>query len=305
LARNKVRAKDLKKQRWAGIVAAILAFGMLLGLFGPNVYHAIFGNNTPVPNQQQTEPQPEDYLAYYSGEVERLETYLDQNEPTIPMLLELAENYRSLVFIQQVFFEDTEAVEQSRQNLASVFSTLVEMDPESTEYRLELINLHQELGKEENLVEAEINDLLELLHEEPNLRVHLSLLNLLGTMGSEEKATEEIEWVHSYLEPRYSEGSTDSEESYYYAVLLGEYLGERDMALSILNEIMMSKNNPPSGKPILRIFLKSGKWPGISLKIPFLPAYSPHRKNARTAGIQMIKPIKTYGTSLISLKLSS
>lgn len=241
MARNKVRAKDLKKQRWAGIVAAILAFGMLLGLFGPNVYHAIFGNNTPVPNQQQTEPQPEDYLSYYSGEVERLETHLEQNEPTVPLLLELAENYRYLVFIQEVFFDDSEAVEESRENLTSVFSTLVEMDPESAEYRLELINLHQEIGKEENLVEDEINDLLDLLHEEPNLRVHLSLLNLLGAMESEEKIIEEIEWLQSYLEPRYSEGSASSEESYYYAVLLGEYSGERDMALSILNDIMLNE----------------------------------------------------------------
>jgi len=240
LARNKVRAKDLKKQRWAGIVAAILAFGMLLGLFGPNVYHAIFDNNTPVVNEQ-TEPQPEDYLAYYSGEVERLETYLDQTEPTIPMLLELAENYRYLVFIQQVFFEDTEAVAESRQKMASVFSTLVEMDPDSTEYRLELINLYQEMEKEDSLVEAEINELLQILREEPNILVHLSLLNLLGAMESEEKAVEEIEWLHSYLEPRYPEGFADSEESFYYAVLLGEYLGDRDMALSILNDIMLNE----------------------------------------------------------------
>ncbi len=242
MARKNVRAKDLKNQRWAAIVAAVLALGMIISLLGVYIGQTLSGREAVSPEQQQTEPQPEDYLAHYSDEVERLELYLAENEPTVPLLLELAENYRYLVFVQEVFFDDPEAVEQSREKLSSVFSTLVQLDPDNTEYRLQLINLYIEMGKEDEQIEPEVDKLLELLSEEPNIMVHLSLLNLLESLNYEERLLEEIQWLYEYLEPLYTEGLASSEESFYYAVLLGEYMGDRNMAVSILNEIMLNEH---------------------------------------------------------------
>ncbi|MDZ4132763.1 MAG: hypothetical protein U1E11_06460, partial [Dethiobacteria bacterium] len=88
MARNKVRAKDITKQRWACIVAAILALGMLISLVGVYIGQSVGGSRASLP-EQQVEPQPEDYLAHYENEVERLETYLDEHEASEAILLEL------------------------------------------------------------------------------------------------------------------------------------------------------------------------------------------------------------------------
>jgi hypothetical protein len=238
LAKKKVRAKDLKNQRWAAIVAAILALGMLLSLLGVYIGQAVGSRNEgPVAPQQQTEPQPEDYLAYYEEEVQRLEAYLDEHDSTVPVLLELAENYRYLIFIQQVFFENEAAVEASRNNLASIFTELIAMEPENLGYRLEMINLKLEM-EEEAAVADEIASLLNVLREEPNPVIHLSLINLMTSAGLTEGTEEEIAWLYEYLSERSDTGEAGSEDRFYLAVIYGEYLNDADTATELLEELL-------------------------------------------------------------------
>lgn len=238
MAKKKVSSKNLKNQRWAAIVAAVLVFGLLLSLVGVYIGQAVGGRNEGVISpEQQEEAQPEDYLAYYEEEVQRLESYLEEHDSTVPVLLELAENYRYLVFIQQAFFEDEAAVEASRKNLTSVFTELIDMEPENLVYRLEMINLQFEMEEEEAAADG-ISLLLDLLHQEPNPAIHLSLINLMVSTGFTAGTEEEIAWLYDYLSERAETGEADSEDRFYLAVIYGEYLNDIDIATELLEEIL-------------------------------------------------------------------
>jgi len=244
LAAKKFNVKNLKKQRWAVIVAAVLALGMIASLVGSFIIQAVSGSDPLLPEQpinQQAELQPEDYLDYYSSEVERLDEYLAGNEPTETILLEQINNYRYLGFIQQVFFEDEEAYEKSQASISSLLSTLVGLAPDNAEYRYELIATYLDTGAGEEAINSEIEKLLELLYEKTNPRVHLALINLLASAGYDDMVIEEVMWLESELSVKYASSEADNEEKLYYALLIGEYLDKRDEALEILKDILQDE----------------------------------------------------------------
>ncbi len=140
MAKKTERPKDLKKQRWAAIVAAILAFGMIASVVGGYLGHALGGEGVDLA-QQQAELEPEDYIAHYEREIERLEKHLEEHEPSPAVLQELAENYRYLSLFHQLYFDDPETVVELQNNLVSIYTDLVEMEPGNLNHRLELISL--------------------------------------------------------------------------------------------------------------------------------------------------------------------
>jgi hypothetical protein len=237
LARNKVRAKDIKKQRWAGIVAAILALGMLVSLVGVYIGQSIGGSRASLP-EQQAEPQPEDYLAHYENEVERLEAYVDEYEASEAILLELVENYRYLTYIQQIFFDDQDSLAGYQKRLVALYDSLIEIAPGKAQYRLDLLNLYIEQGADKDLIFEQIAPLQEMLREAPDPMAHLTMISLLSSTGEVEPAQEEAQWLLAYFEDREASGLADNEERFYFAVLLGEYLDDRAQALTILDEII-------------------------------------------------------------------
>jgi len=240
LAKKTERPKDLKKQRWAAIVAAILAFGMLASVVG-GYLGLTYGGGAGL-SQEQSDPQPDDYLAYYEGEVERLEDYLDDNDPSPSVLQELAENYRYLSFIQQMYFNDHEAVAEYQERLLSIHETLTDLEPDNPRFRLELINLYQEQQKEEDLITDEIAILQELLRDNPDPMIHFSLINLLDAEDREDLKQEEVDWLYGHLGSRVAGGEADNEENLYYAFLLGEYMDEPAAAKPLLEEILTEES---------------------------------------------------------------
>ncbi len=237
MAKKTEKPRDLKKQRWAAIVAAVLAFGMLASVVGGYLGHAL-GENGSVMPRQQADPEPEDYLAFYEGEVERLEDHLEEHEPTPSILQELAENYRYLSMIKQIYFNDQEAVEEYQGRLLSIYETLADMEPDNPMFRLELINLYKERDKEEDLITGEIETLQALLRENPDPMVHLSFITLLDAAGRDELQQEEVGWLFGHLEGKVVEGTADNEERLYYTFLLGEYLDDQATAESMLEDIL-------------------------------------------------------------------
>ncbi|MFO7952647.1 MAG: hypothetical protein R6U91_07590 [Bacillota bacterium] len=234
---KKEQPKTLKRQRWAAVVAAILAFGMIVSAVGAYLSQGLGQEGSVLPDQQE-DPEPEDYLAYYEDEVERLENYLDEHESSPVILRELAENYQFLVFIKQVYFDDQEAVREYRERMVSIYESLIEKEPDMPEHRYELINLYVELQEEDELIEEELTVLLDTLHENPDPRIHMSLIETLAVIEKEEKITEEVNWLQNHLEQKVAEGVADNEERYIYAVLLGEYLEDSDKAEIILEDIL-------------------------------------------------------------------
>ncbi len=237
MARKKVRARDLKKQRWAAIVAAVLALGMILGLFGPNVYHAIFGSGTPLPDQQ-SEPEPQDYLDYYEAEVARLESQLDENEENEAVLLELAENYRYLIVVQQVFFNNEEAIEEYQERLIDIYTSLTDVAPADMQYRLELAYLLFEGRDDHSQMLDEASAISDILRANPDPLYHLSLIQLFDLAGEDELLMDEAKWLEEYLEEKIADDTADNDDRFYYAVLLGEYLGNVTFAKAILEEVI-------------------------------------------------------------------
>ncbi|MDY6827271.1 MAG: hypothetical protein SVV67_08910 [Bacillota bacterium] len=244
MAKNRVRAKDIKKQRWAGIIAAVLALAMIVSLVG--VYLAQRGEKSEeaVP-EQQAEVQPEDYIEYYQGEIERLEQYLEEHEPTEAVLFELSENYRYLVFIQEVFFDDEEKLQEYRGRLISVYDQLIEMNPDNVIYRIELAYLLFDRGDEEQ-VEQEIETIRQALRENADARSHLALIGLLSSMNREQLMKEEVAWLQGYMEDEIAADRADNESQFYYAVLKGEYLDQKSEAEAILQNILDEESEDSS-----------------------------------------------------------
>ncbi len=193
-----MKAKDLKKQRWAAVVAAVLAVGMILSLLGAFIGSLFGAAGDPAP-QPQLQPEevvqqePEDFLLRYETEIERLEAYIEEYEATPAVLLELAENYHYLIAVRQMFFDDPAADLDDQRKLASIYEELIELEPENPYYRLELVYLYSQL-EEQELVAAE------------------------------------VEYLYFYFAEAVEEGTADSLDRYYFAVLLGEFLGEREAA---------------------------------------------------------------------------
>lgn len=237
MAQRKVRAKDLRKQRWAGIVAAVLAFVLIISLVSAYISQAVRNSETAVP-EQQTELQPEDYLTIYQGEVDRLEEYLQDHEAGAAVLLELVENYRYLSFFQQTYFNNQEALEGYQVRLVSLYDSLVKLEPSNLQHRLELVSLYIEQKVDQQLIDEEIAVLQEQLRETPDPLVHLLLVELLSSTGETERLQEEEMWLSAYLEERLSADLAGNEERFYYAVLLGEYLDDPDTAEEILVDIL-------------------------------------------------------------------
>ncbi len=210
---------------------------MLVSVAGIYIGQAM-GNDAGIVPEQPQEPQPEDYLNYYQAEVERLEAHIEEHEPSEAVLMELAENYRYLIFIQQAFFDDHETLEEYRKRLASLYRDLIDLDPSNPEYRLELVRLYVEEQEEEELIEEEIAGLRDLLREEPEPLVQLSLINVLSAAGEEELFQEELDILHEQLETKIAEDKADNEERFYYAVLLGEYLNETAAAKEMVEQVL-------------------------------------------------------------------
>jgi hypothetical protein len=211
-------------------------------LVGVYLSQALLGNQQPALPGQQAELQPEDYLAHYQQQVDSLELYLEDNEPTEAVLLELAENYRYLVYIRQMFFDDQNALDEAQDRLAAVYLSLVEIEPDNPQYRLELINFY--LGVEQGDIATEqIAVLLGQLHEKPDPLHHLSLVGMLSSIKETkpdlgELAAEEINWLQVYFTEMQEAGSLSGQDRFYYAVLLGEYLEEREAAEELLSLIL-------------------------------------------------------------------
>ncbi len=242
MAKSKPRARDLKKQRWAGIIAAILALAMVVSLVGVYLSQALLGNQQPALPGQQAELQPEDYLAHYQQQVDSLELYLEDNEPTEAVLLELADNYRYLVYIRQMFFDDQDALDKAQDRLAAVYLSLVDLEPDNPQYRLELINFYLGIDQEDIATE-QIAVLLGQLHEKPDPLYHLSLVGMLSSIKETkpdlgELAAKEINWLQAYFTEMQEAGSLSGQDRFYYAVLLGEYLKEREAAEELLSLIL-------------------------------------------------------------------
>lgn len=246
--KTKVKRKDLRKQRWASIIAAVLALAMIFsGVAAYAVYLLDRRNDDTVNPDQQIDLEAAQ--EYYLGEVERLQKYIDDYGPTAPVLNELVQNYAFLIQIEKM---DNQASEEKlqgyRDNLKKFSRALVELEPDNPEHRLQLLYAYEEVGEDEAVVTGEITALRKLLHENPDPSSSLMLIGFLKSSSQQEEIlNDEIAWLKKYLEQLDASGKLDSENRYCYAYLLGEYLEETEAAEEQLALILEKE---PEGSPV-------------------------------------------------------
>ncbi|HSW35300.1 MAG TPA: hypothetical protein VLH18_01715 [Candidatus Limnocylindrales bacterium] len=237
MTKKKIRKKDLRKQRWVAGVALFLALGMVVSLL--SVYFNYLGRRgegaTP---PQVVEPAPEDYIAHFRSEIERLETFLETNQATPDILHELARNYHFLILFQQDLPDAAVDMQQYQVRLIEIYQSLVVLDPTDPQARLGLLNLYVEQQADEALIASEIAALQALMRAEPNPLQHLSLIGLLAALEEEDSLQEEVVWLKAYLEEKVIGGTANNAERLYYAVLLGEYFDSPILAEEQLNLVL-------------------------------------------------------------------
>ncbi len=247
--KGKGKRKSIRKQRWASIVAAIIAGGMLLSaviMGGGSIFSGPPGGNT------NPGPDLKAYRDALEREVENRETYIKQYGPTAAILKSLVEKYHELIYAQELVAVvepsdgDAERLLGYREKLILVFRSLIELEPEEAAHRIGFLDVYRAVEEDEALVLAEILSVRELLHRKPDPRYNLFIISLLHSMEQEELVQEEAAWLREYMEPKLAAGELENPDRYYYAWLMGEYVGDTETALEQLAVILAGE--PESGE---------------------------------------------------------
>lgn len=232
---GKGKRKSIRKQRWAAVIASIIAVGMLLS--SVIVY---FGSMMPRGDSAGPDQDfnPEASRDHYRQKVEGLEEYIKEYGPTAAVWQELAENYQNLVMIQQVFFDEPDTLLSYQEAMLEAYRSLIELEPGEPGHYLQYMYAYREVAEDPLLVLEHLPNLTRLLHEKPEPRHSLALVGFLISMEQEELAQEESAWLRDYLEQKLAEDDLDNLGRYYYAVLLAEYQDDTGTSLEQLALIL-------------------------------------------------------------------
>ncbi|NLA11574.1 MAG: hypothetical protein GX883_05555 [Firmicutes bacterium] len=238
------RKKKDRRQRWAAIIAGILAVAMALSAIAAYASHLLNrGQGETAPPEQQLDL--ETYREHSLNEIKRLEQYISEYGPAVGVLGELCRNFRLLIQIENAGEQvDEEKVAGYEAALKEYSLDLIELEPDNPEYRLQLLYLYRELGEDDGSIAAEIASLQELLHEKPAPQMTLGLIEFMEVAEQpQESIAEEITWLEQYFEELSAGVGLTATERYYYALLLGEHREEIPAALEQLEIIL--KSEPP------------------------------------------------------------
>ncbi len=235
----KVRRKDMRKQRWASIIAALLAMAMMVSAIAAYSGHLLNRDKGEAGDPQQ-QIDPEAAREVCLGEIERLEKYIKEIGATAPVLGELVGYYGLLIQLGEGEEKVAEDVLQGyRDNLIKYSRDLIELEPEKVAHRLQLLEYYKQFGEKETVVSGEVEALRALLHGNPEPASTLMFIGFLKSLEQYEEVLEvEAAWLEQHFEELEASEKLDGENRYYYAYLLGEYLGKTTEAKKQLALIM-------------------------------------------------------------------
>lgn len=237
--KTRVKRKDIRKQRWAAFIAGLLALAMAISAIAAYSGHLLDPGRGEQANPGQ-EVDPDAAREICLGEIERLQKYISEIGPTVPVLGELVRYYAALIQLEAGGGKASEETLQGyRDDLLEACRDLIELEPDQPLHRLQLLNYYQEFEEGEDAIDGEIEALRLLLHENPEPSAALMLIGFLKNL--EEQAAimeEEIDWLKAHLEQLDAEEKMNSEERYYYAYLLGQYIEDTGAATEQLNAIL-------------------------------------------------------------------
>lgn len=228
------KRKNLKQSRAAAIIAAILAFGMLVSSVTLYIGYISRDKNESSGNEWDLEA----YRDQFIDTIENLESYVEEFGGNVAVLSNLTENYQNLIVIQQMFFDEPEVLKGYQQKLLGVHEALVELEPDEAQYRLQLLGASKVMDVDEAVFLEHAIILRDMLREKPAPPFSLSLIQVLQEWEQEDMLQEEIAWLKEHLEVKLAGDAWDNYDRLYYAYLLGTFQDDKAAALAHLELIL-------------------------------------------------------------------
>ncbi|MEW5784503.1 MAG: hypothetical protein AB1767_05405 [Bacillota bacterium] len=228
------KRKNLKQSRAAAIIAAILAFGMIVSSVTLYIGYISRDKNESSGNEWDLEA----YRGQFVDTIENLESYVEEFGANVAVLNNLAENYQNLIVIQQMFFAESEVLKGYQQKLLGVYETLLELEPDEAQHRVQLLSACKIMDVDETVFLEHATILRDMLRANPAPPFSLSLMQLLREWEQEELLQEETAWVKAHLEEKLAGNAWDNYDRLYYAYLLGNFQDDKAGALAQLELIL-------------------------------------------------------------------
>lgn len=237
---SKPSRKSIRKQRWAAVIAGVLALGMLVS--SVFIYFNSVAGRNATPDQDWS---LEDYLEYYQSNVNQMEAYIEEHGPTTAVLESLLEGYNYLIMFQQIS-GGSEDISALQNKMVGVYQSLIELAPSELRYRLELLYAYKSIEADQEMILEQAVILGDLLRESPKSTVHLQLINFLASINEEQLLEEEISWFSTYLEQRIEDDTADNVDRYCLAILAAEYLDDIETAYAQIDLILETEEEGSS-----------------------------------------------------------
>ena len=248
MAKKKPGKKKMdRRQRWAAIIALVLAVAMALSAIGAYAGHLLSrGDAGAVDPGQQIDP--ETMRDYCLKRIDGDEKYIDEHGPKVGVLNELCECYSLLIQLERSAEEpDEAAVEGYEESLKQYRCALVELEPANPQHRLDLLYLYQEIGEDDDTIAGEIKALRKILHKDADPRLSLALIGFMKSSEQPGKIIDkEIAWLQDYFESLAAEDRLTGADRYHYALLLDGHLEKKAAALEQLGLILETES--PEGE---------------------------------------------------------
>lgn len=248
MANKKRKNKRMdRRQRWAAIIALVLAVAMALSAIGAYAGHLLSrGDAGTVDPGQQVDPEA--MREYCLERIASDEKYIEEHGPKVGVLSELCECYRLLLQMERSAEEaDEAAVAEYESGLKRYSRDLVELEPDKPQYRLDLLKLYRETGEDDDTIAGEIKALRKVLRKKADPGTSLELIRFMKSSEQPEKIiNDEIARLKDHFKGLTAEEKMTGIDRYYYAVLLGDHLEKRAAALEQLDLILETES--PEGE---------------------------------------------------------
>ncbi len=239
--KQKSSRRKFRQQRWAAIVAGVVALGMLVSSI---IYYLDY--ITGRAQNPAGDWKMEDYLEYYRDQAEHYENFIEEHGPTVAVLEALAGCYYNLLAFGQILPDASVDQAELKQKLVAVYLDLIELAPDELGYHINLLYAYQTAEADEETIQERVALLAGLLRESPRAEVHLQLINFLSQEEMKEQQEEEITWLRAYLDQRIADEEADNMDRYYLAILAAEHQDDKETALAQLDHILETEEEESS-----------------------------------------------------------
>lgn len=165
------------REFWVTLIVIVLVIAMILPLY--NLVN-IFGNRGGEDDRDPVNPGPEDSMEQNRKLIASLEKYLEENEPGVYLLRELADAYTNQFYY--LYYSDSEEGLGYLKKAVAVLEQVIELEPREPESYMRLYDVYRMMNLEDKAAEQAVRGeelLRELLQEDPDDNINRYYLSIL------------------------------------------------------------------------------------------------------------------------------